>query len=290
MFTGSYVALVTPFHNGNIDEGSLRKMVNWHISEGTHGLVPVGTTGEAPTVTEQEHKQIIQIVVEETAGRVPVIAGAGSNNPIEALQYARTAEASGADALLCVAGYYNRPSQAGLYEHFRYIHDNTKLPIIIYNIPPRTIVDVELNTMARLSELPRIVGVKDATMDLSRVSQERQLINKPFSYFSGDDATAVAYNSMGGTGCISVIANIAPQLCAQMQSACIAGDYERALVVHDRLLPLHQALSREPNPSGVKYAASLMGLCNDEVRLPMLPLSSVTKSLIGLALEKLAII
>ncbi len=290
MFNGSYVALITPFLDGNLDEKALRRIVNWQISQGTHGLVPMGTTGEASTVTEQEHKRIIQIVVEESAGRVPVIAGAGSNNPVEALNYARVAEKSGADAILCVAGYYNRPSQRGLYEHFKYIHDNTNIPIILYNIPPRAIVDIEPDTMTRLAALPRIVGVKDATMDLSRVSQERQSIGKAFSYLSGDDITAVAYNSMGGGGCISVTANIAPKLCADMQAACFAGDYEQALILHEKLLPLHQALFIEPNPSGIKYAVSLTGLCNDDVRLPMVPISQQTKYSIKTLIEALAII
>lgn len=229
MFCGSYVALVTPFRDGVVDETALRALVNWHIDQGTNGLVPMGTTGEASTVTEVEHRRIIQIVVDESTGRIPVIAGAGSNNPVEALLYARAAEESGADGILCVAGYYNRPSQAGLYEHFKYVHDATNIPIIVYNIPPRTIVDITPATLGRLSALPRIIGVKDATIDLSRISQERLLIRKDFSYLSGEDMTAVAYNSMGGGGCISVAANIAPKLCTDMQAACLAGNYDQAL-------------------------------------------------------------
>jgi 4-hydroxy-tetrahydrodipicolinate synthase len=290
MFNGSYVALVTPFRDGIVDEMALRDLVNWQIEQGTNGLVPVGTTGESPTVTEQEHKRIIEVVIEEAAGRVPVIAGAGSNNPVEALAYAKTAEALGADGILCVAGYYNRPSQAGLYEHFKYLHDQTNIPIIIYNIPPRAIVDVEPNTMASLAALPRIAGVKDATMDLSRISRERLLISKPFSYLSGEDMTALAYNSMGGNGCISVTANIAPRLCAELHAACQAGDYQRAIGLHEKLVPLHLALFEEPSPSGIKYALSLSGLCTDEVRLPMLPLAQHTKDNIKSALDNLSLI
>jgi 4-hydroxy-tetrahydrodipicolinate synthase len=292
MFYGSYTALVTPFMEGNVDEKALRALVNWQIDQGTQGLVPVGTTGESPTVSEMEHKKIIQIVVEESAGRVPVIAGAGSNNPVEALAYAKSAEQAGADGILCVAGYYNRPSQDGLYEHFRYLHDQTNIPIIIYNIPPRTIVDIEPNTMAKLAALPRIVGVKDATMDLSRISRERQVINKDkdFNYFSGEDITALAYNAMGGRGCISVTANIAPALCAEMQSACQVGDYQTALVLHEKLMPLHLALFAEPNPSGIKYALSLTGKCSDEVRLPLMPVGQRTRDNIKRALQQLSLI
>ncbi|MBN0988077.1 4-hydroxy-tetrahydrodipicolinate synthase [Amphritea pacifica] len=290
MFYGSYTALITPFNQGNVDEEALRQLVNWQIDQGTQGLVPVGTTGESPTITEAEHKRIIEIVVEETAGRVPVIAGAGSNNPAEALVYAKTAERAGADGILCVAGYYNRPSQAGLYEHFKLIHDQTNIPIIIYNIPPRTIVDVQPQTMAQLAALPRITGVKDATMDLSRISRERSLIKRDFSYMSGEDITAVAYNALGGRGCISVTANVAPALCAAMQSACQNGDYQTALAIHERLMPLHLALFEEPSPSGIKYALSLTGICQDEVRLPILPASAATREKIEAALTQLSLI
>lgn len=290
MLTGSYVALITPFRNGRIDEAALRQMVNWHITQGTHGLVPMGTTGEAPTVSQAEHEQIIRIVLAETAGRIPVIAGAGSNNPLESVHYAQVAADLGADAILCVAGYYNRPSQEGLYQHFQYLHEHSRLPIIIYNIPPRTVVDIKADTMARLAQLSRVVGVKDATGDLTRISQERQLIHKPFSYLSGDDLTALAYNAAGGNGCISVTANIAPALCAQFQTACLNADYRQALVLHEKLVPLHQALFREPNPSGPKYAAFLLGLCSEEVRLPLVPLSEGTKLEIRQCLEKLELL
>jgi 4-hydroxy-tetrahydrodipicolinate synthase len=250
----------------------------------------MGTTGESTTVTEEEHKRAVKIVVEEADGRVPVIAGAGSNNPVEALGYARHAQELGADGILCVAGYYNRPSQEGIYQHFKYIHDATNIPIIVYNIPPRTIVDISPETMAKLAALPRIMGVKDATKDLSRISQERLLIDKPFSYLSGEDMTAVAYNSMGGNGCISVAGNISPRLCSLMQSACLEGNYEKALELHEKLMPLHQALFEEPNPSGVKYAASLMGLCSDEARLPMIPVGNQTKATIRSIMKRLELI
>ena len=288
MFYGSYVALLTPFDNGQVDELALRKMINRQIESGTQGLVPMGTTGESSTATEAEHKLVVKITVEETSGRIPVIAGAGSNNPYEACKYAQFAEEQGADGVLCVAGYYNRPSQQGLYEHFKLIHDNSSIPIIIYNIPPRTIVDISAETMARLAALPRVVGVKDATGDLSRVSQERLQITTPFNYFSGDDLTALAYNAQGGRGCISVTANLFPAHCARLQAACLAGDYTKALILHEQLLPLHQALFLEPSPAGVKYAASLLGLCRDEVRLPILPISDETKKIIQRAVESLS--
>ncbi len=280
MFRGSFTALVTPFLNRQLDEISLRKLVNWQIQNGAHGLVPMGTTGESPTVSEAEHKRVVEIVVDEANGRVPVIAGAGSNNPIEAIKYAQYAQQIGANAVLAVAGYYNKPSQEGLFQHFKQLHDETNIPIIIYNIPPRTIVDIQPDTMARLANLDRVVGVKDATMDLARISLERMRINKAFSYLSGEDMTALAYNVAGGQGCISVTANIAPALCARMQTLCLEGDFKSALEIHDKLMPLNSALFREPNPAGIKYAASLLGLCAEECRLPIVPLSNATKQLI----------
>ncbi len=290
MFSGSYVALMTPFRNGRVDADALRRMVNWQIEQGTQGLIPMGTTGESPTVTQVEHELVIRIVLEETAGRIPVIAGAGSNNPVESVHYAQVAQKLGADAILCVAGYYNRPSQEGLYQHFHYLHEHTDIPIIIYNIPPRAVVDIKADTMARLAQLPRITGVKDATGDLTRICQERQLIQKSFSYLSGDDMTALAYNASGGNGCISVTANIAPKLCAQFQNACLTSNYQAALALHEKLVPLHQALFREPNPSGPKYAASLLGLCTADLRLPLIPLSEPVKIEIRQCLERLELI
>ncbi len=273
MFKGSIVALITPFRDGAVDEPALRRLVDWHIDEGTHGIVPVGTTGESPTLSHDEHKRVVEIVVEQVAGRIPVIAGAGSNNTLEAIEFTQHAQQAGANAALHVAGYYNRPNQEGLYQHFKAVHDASDIPIIVYNIPPRAIVDILPETMARLAELPRIAGVKDATADLARIMKERLLINGDFCYLSGEDPTALAYNSHGGDGCISVTANVAPRLCAQFQQACMDGDYDTALEFHDRLMPLHIALFLEPSPAGTKYAASLLGLCEPDARLPIVPFS-----------------
>ena len=290
MIHGSIVALITPFRDGRLDEEALTKMVEWHIGQGTHGIVPVGTTGESPTLSHDEHCRVIELVVQQAAGRVPVIAGAGSNNPIEAIEYTRVAEKAGADATLHVAGYYNRPNQDGLYHHFKMVHDETNIPIILYNIPPRAIVDIQPQTMARLAELPRIIGVKDATGDLSRPWSERQLIKKPFVWLSGEDATAVAYNVSGGTGCISVTANVAPKLVAQVQELTLAGKWEEARALQDTLIPLHQVMFAEPSPAGAKYAASLLGLCSEECRVPVMPLSNATKERIRAAMERLELI
>ena len=290
MFRGSYVALATPFTSGSVDVNALKRLVNWHIKRGTHGIVPVGTTGESSTLSVEEHKQVVEIVVAEAAGRVPVVAGAGSNNPAEALELLQHAESVGADAALCVAGYYNRPNQEGLYRHFEFLHDHSTLPLIIYNVPPRTIVDIEPVTVQRLAKLPRVCGVKDATGDLARISDERLLIRDRFCYFSGEDMTAVAYNSMGGTGCISVTANVAPALCVELQSACRLGDYALALKIHECLAPLHRALFIEPSPAGVKYAMSKIGLCDEYTRLPLVPLSEQTKREINRALMDLKLI
>jgi 4-hydroxy-tetrahydrodipicolinate synthase len=277
MFSGSFVALVTPFINGQLDEVALRRIVNWQLERGTHGLVPVGTTGESPTLSEAEHKRVVEIVVEENNGRVPVIAGAGSNNPAEALAYARHAKDAGADAILCVAGYYNRPNQNGMYSHFKYIHDRVAIPMLIYNIPPRAIVDIKPETMAQLAALPNVTGVKDATGDLARISQERLLIGHDFAYMSGEDMTALAYNAAGGKGCISVSANVSPSRCTAMQRACLEHDYNTARQLHDELAPLHNALFAEPSPAGAKYAAAMLGLCSAECRVPIMPLSEASK-------------
>jgi len=290
MIQGSIVALITPFRDGRLDEEALTKMVEWHIEQGTHGIVPVGTTGESPTLSHDEHCRVIELVVKQAAGRVPVIAGAGSNNPIEAIEYTRVAERAGADATLHVAGYYNRPNQDGLYHHFKMVHDETNIPIILYNIPPRAIVDIQPQTMARLAELPRIIGVKDATGDLARPWSERQLIKKPFIWLSGEDATAVAYNVGGGTGCISVTGNVAPKLVAQVQELTLAGDWAAARALQDRLIPLHQVMFAEPSPAGAKYAASLLGLCTEECRIPVMPLSSATKERIRSVMTQLELI
>ncbi|MDO2948921.1 4-hydroxy-tetrahydrodipicolinate synthase [Aeromonas simiae] len=290
MFQGSIVALITPFRDGRLDEEALQRLVEWHVEQGTHGIVPVGTTGESPTLSHDEHCRLIELVVKQVAGRIPVIAGAGSNNPVEAIEYTRHAQQAGADGTLHVAGYYNRPNQEGLYHHFKAVHDATELPIILYNIPPRAIVDIQPQTMARLAELPRIVGVKDATGDLSRPWTERQLIKKPFTWLSGEDATAVAYNIGGGTGCISVTANVAPKLVAEVQNLTLAGRWDEARELQDRLIPLHQAMFAEPSPAGAKYAASLLGFCTEECRLPVMPLSEATRTRIRQAMQALALI
>jgi len=284
MFKGSIVALITPFRDGQVDEEALRKLVDWHVEQGTHGVVPCGTTGESPTLSHEEHGRVVEVVVDQVAGRIPVIAGAGSNNTAEAITLTRHAEEAGADAVLHVAGYYNRPNQEGLYQHFKALHDATDIPIIVYNIPPRAIVDILPNTMSRLAELPRIVGVKDATGDVARVSRERLLLGDDFCYLSGEDGTALAYNAQGGNGCISVTANVAPNLCAKFQEACLAHDYELALRLHDRLMPLHVALFLEPSPAGTKYAASKLGLCAAEARLPIVPLTEGTADKIDAAM------
>lgn len=285
MFSGSYVALVTPFKDGAVDWGALKKLVDWHLAEGSHGLVPVGTTGESPTLSLEEHNAVVEAVVKQVAGKIPVIAGTGSNNPQEAIELTLHAQSVGADAVLLVAGYYNRPNQEGLYRHFEAIHNATDIPIIIYNIPPRTIVDIQVDTMARLAQLPRVVGVKDATLDLGRISQERQAIGEEFSYLSGEDITTLAYRSMGGKGCISVTANIVPKFLAQMHECCDNGDFKTALEIHEQLVPLHNALFAEPSPAGVKFAASLLGLCQQECRLPIVPLSAESKARIEKVLK-----
>jgi 4-hydroxy-tetrahydrodipicolinate synthase len=290
MIEGSLVALVTPFRNDELDEDALRSMVQWHIEQGTHGIVPVGTTGESATLTAKEHCRVIELVVKEASGRIPIVAGAGSNNTREAIFYNDSAQDVGADATLHVAGYYNRPSQEGLFRHFETVHAASRIPIIVYNIPPRAIVDILPDTMARIAALPRIVGVKDATGDLSRPIQERLLIDGEFSFLSGEDGTAVSYNVAGGNGCISVTANIAPALCSKMQTACMKGDFKTAADVQDRLMPLHMALFAEPSPAGVKYAASLLQLCDEFCRLPIVPLSSHSKSAIRDAMAALELI
>lgn len=290
MIDGSLVALVTPFRNDELDEDAIRRMALWHVEQGTDGIVPVGTTGESATLTEKEHCRVIELVVEATAGRIPIVAGAGSNNTREAILYNDAAQEFGADATLHVAGYYNRPSQEGLYRHFEAVHDASEIPIIIYNIPPRAIVDILPVTMARIAGLERVAGVKDATGDLTRPILEGLLIKDEFSFLSGEDGTAVSYNAAGGNGCISVTANIAPALCAEMQSACRSGNYAAATSIQKRLMPLHVALFAEPSPAGVKYAASLLQLCEESCRLPIVPLSDDSKAAIRGAMSNLELI
>lgn len=290
MFKGSFPALVTPFTNGELDLETLKKLVEWHIGEGTNGLVPVGTTGESPTLSHAEHEAVVEEVVRATAGRVPVIAGAGSNNTLEAIRLAQHAEKVGANALLVVTPYYNKPTQRGLIAHFTAVHDCCALPIIIYNIPGRSVIDMTPATMGALARLPRIVGVKDATGDLARVSQQRAACGPDFIQLSGEDATALGFNAHGGVGCISVTANVAPKLCAEFQAATLAGDYARALDYQDRLMPLHEAIFVEPGLVGVKYAMSRLGLCSDEVRLPLTGLADDTKARIDAAMQHAALL
>lgn len=285
MFRGSIPALITPFREGKVDEKALAELVEWHVAEGSHGLVPVGTTGETPTLSHEEHGRCVEIVVEAAAGRIPVIAGAGSNSTDEAASLMRHAKAAGADAALVVTPYYNKPSQRGLYAHFRTLHDAVELPIIIYNIPGRSVIDMTPATMGELAKLPRIVGVKDATGDISRVSDQRITCGKDFIQLSGNDESALGFNAQGGTGCISVVANIAPRLCAEFQEATLAGDYARALTYQDRLMPLHRAAFAEPNPAPTKFALSLLGKCTEEVRSPMVTLEEPTKERVRAAMR-----
>ncbi len=285
MFTGSYPALITPFKDGALDLNALKKLVEWHIAEGSHGLVPVGTTGESPTVSHEEHMTVVSEVVKAAAGRIKVIAGAGSNSTAEGVDLIKHAEATGADGALVVTPYYNKPTQRGMVAHFAAMHDACALPIIIYNIPGRSVVDMMPDTMAELAKLPRIVGVKDATGDLARVAKQRMTCGAEFLQLSGEDATAVGFNAMGGVGCISVTANVAPKLCAQMQEACLAGDYATALEIQDKLIPLHIAIFVEPGVAGAKYALSKLGMCSPEVRLPLTELLDETKAQIDAAMR-----
>ncbi|MHA1158159.1 MAG: 4-hydroxy-tetrahydrodipicolinate synthase [Alphaproteobacteria bacterium] len=273
MFKGSLTALVTPMRDGRLDEDAFRAFVDWQIQEGIHGLVPVGTTGESPTLSHDEHKRVVNICIEVADGRVPVIAGAGSNNTAEAIDLAVHGEAAGASGLLIVTPYYNKPSQEGLYRHFEAINNAVGIPIIIYNIPGRSIIDMSEDTMARLFALPNIAGVKDATGDPTRATTQRIVVGTSFNQLSGDDGSALAFMAHGGHGCISVTSNVAPKLMAEFQEACLAGDFATALSLQDRLMPLHQALFVEPSPAGAKYGLSLLGKMEFELRLPMCPLS-----------------
>lgn len=280
MLKGSMPALVTPMSGGKVDFDALKSLVDWQIESGSSALVPVGTTGESPTLTHDEHEAVIEAVVQAANGRVPVIAGAGSNNTAEGIRFIEFAEKVGAEAALVVTPYYNKPTQEGLYQHFKAMHDAAEVPIIIYNIPGRSVVDMSVETMARLAELPRIIGVKDATGDLARVPKQRMSCGKDFVQLSGEDATAMGFNAHGGVGCISVTANVAPKLCAEMQAATLAGDFGKALEITDRLMPLHIAIFMEPGLCGAKYGLSLLGRCSDEVRLPLTGVSDDTKSVI----------
>ena len=277
-FRGSFTALVTPFRNGGVDEQAFRKLVDWQVTEGTDGLVPVGTTGESPTLSHEEHRHVVEWCVEQVKGRVPVIAGAGSNSTSEAIELAKHAEECGASAVLVVTPYYNKPTQEGLYQHFKAINDGIGIPIIIYNIPSRSVIDMSVDTMKRLFELKNIAGVKDATASVIRVSQQRDAMGAGFNQMSGEDASALGFMAHGGHGCISVTANVAPRLCAEFQDACLKGDFASALKLQDKLMPLHTALFIETNPAPAKYALSVLGKCAETVRLPMVPVTEKTRA------------
>jgi 4-hydroxy-tetrahydrodipicolinate synthase len=281
---GSIPALITPMKDGKVDEAAFRKLVSWQIAQGSHGLVPCGTTGESPTLSHEEHMRVIEICVEEANGRVPVIAGAGSNATAEAISLTRHAKKVGADAVLSVTGYYNRPSQEGIYRHFAAVAEAVDMPILVYNIPGRAVVDIAVETMARLAKIANIIGVKDATANLLRPSRERLACGKAWRLISGEDGTALGYMAHGGHGCISVTANIAPKLCAEFQNACMQGAFDRALQIQDRLLPVHDAMFCEPSPAPVKYAASLLGLATDEVRLPLMAATDEARAKVKAAL------
>jgi 4-hydroxy-tetrahydrodipicolinate synthase len=277
-FRGSFTALVTPFKNGSLDEKAFRELVDWQIAEGTNGLVPVGTTGESPTLSHDEHMKVVEWCIEQSKGRVPIVAGSGSNSTKEAIELSKHAEKAGADAVLIVTPYYNKPTQEGLYQHFKAINDAIGIPIIIYNIPGRSVIDMSVDTMKRLFELKNIAGVKDATANVLRVSDQRAAMGEGFNQLSGEDGTALGFMAHGGHGCISVTSNVAPRLCSEFQAACLKGDYSAALKLQDKLLPLHHNLFIETNPAPAKYALSVLGKCAETVRLPMVPLSEKSKT------------
>ena len=285
MFKGSIPALVTPFGENGVDFDALKAIVEWHIEQRSHGVVAVGTTGESPTLTHEEHEEVVKVVTETAAKRIPVIAGAGSNNTDESLRLVKFAKSVGADAVLVVTPYYNKPTQQGLYEHYKALHDSCEIPIIIYNIPGRSVVDMNPDTMGRLAQLARIVGVKDATGDVTRVSKQRETCGDGFIQLSGEDASALGFNAHGGVGCISVTANVAPKLCAEFQNALLEGNYAAALEYQDRLMPLHTAIFIEPGLAGAKYGMSLLGKCENRVRLPLVPVTPETESKIREAMK-----
>ena len=286
MFKGSIPALITPFKEGEVDFESFQKIINWSIEQGSHGFVPCGTTGESPTLSHQEHKDVVKECIKIVDKRVPVIAGTGSNNTLEAIEFTKHAEKCGAKAALIVTPYYNKPTQEGLYSHFKKISESTKLPIIIYNIPGRSVIDMTIETMSELSKLDNIIGVKDATNDLFRPLLSQKTIKKEFCYLSGEDGTAVAYLAQGGQGCISVTANIAPKLCARMHNNWMQNNFAEVFKINLRLAKVHQALFVESSPSPVKYAAELLGLCSSETRLPLVPVTQSTKEIVKQALSE----
>ncbi len=289
MFKGSIVALITPFKNNKLDENSFISIIHKHLKNGTSGLVPAGTTGESPTLSHKEHQRVIELCVQESKGKIPVIAGTGSNSTDEAISLTKFAEKSGADAALVVTPYYNKPTQEGLYQHYKSINDNCSIPIIIYNIPPRSVVDMSVDTMARLFELKNIVGVKDATGDLDRVIKQKDKMGPDFIQLSGEDGTALEFNLNGGVGCISVSANVAPKLCSEFQEASISKNNSNLMAkakdINEKLMPLHKSLFIESSPSPVKFAASLLNLCSDEVRLPLVKITEETKNAVKSAMK-----
>ena len=290
MFRGSIVALITPFRDGGVDESAYRALIDWQINEGTEALVPCGTTGESPTLDHAEHKRVVEVCIETAAGRVPVIAGSGSNSTAEAIELTQHAKDAGAAAALVVTPYYNKPTQEGLFRHYQAIAESVDLPIIIYNIPPRSVIDMSVETMARLAKLPNIIGVKDATADLTRPIRTRLAAGPDFCQLSGEDGTALPFLAAGGHGCISVTANVAPARCAEMQRAWRRGDLAAAMAMQDKLMPLHAALFCESNPAPVKYAASLLGRCSPETRLPLAPLSEASKETVRRAMTAVGMI
>ena len=289
MFKGSIVALITPSKNNKLDEDCYISLVHYHLKNGTSGLVPAGTTGESPTLTHKEHERVIELCVNESNGKIPIIAGTGSNSTEEAISLTKYAEKAGANAALIVTPYYNKPTQEGLYQHFKAINDNCSIPIIIYNIPPRSVVDMNVDTMARLFELKNIIGVKDATGDLNRVDQQKKKLGSDFIQLSGEDGTALEFNLRGGVGCISVTANVAAKLCSEFQSASLSKNKSNLLAkaneINDKLMPLHKALFIESSPSPVKYAASLLNLCSKDVRLPLVEVMEQTKKAVKSAMS-----
>lgn len=291
MFSGSIPALATPFRDGAFDEATFRRFIDWQISEGSKGLVPCGTTGESATMTIEEHNRVVAVCIEHADGRVPVIAGCGSNDTAVALEHMKSAQAAGATAALVVAPYYNKPNREGVYAHFAWLAERCDLPIILYNVPSRTITDIDVETMGRLAEIPSIVGVKDASGNVARVTAQRLACGTDFCQLSGNDDMALGFMAMGGAGCISVTANVAPRLCAEFQAACAAGDWDVALALQDRLFPLHVALFSDASPGPVKYAVNRVfeGFLTD-VRLPMTPPSAASRAAVDKAMEPLGLI
>ncbi|MEY4678946.1 MAG: 4-hydroxy-tetrahydrodipicolinate synthase [Alphaproteobacteria bacterium] len=284
MFKGSLVALITPFRGGKVDEKAFQDLVEWHVAEGTHGLVPCGTTGESPTLSHEEHRRVVELCIEASRGRIPVIAGTGSNSTDEAIELTRHARKAGANAALVVTPYYNKPTQEGLFRHFKAIVEAVDLPVVVYNIPGRSVVDISVETMARIAKLPNIVGVKESTGDVSRITKHRLLIGEGFCQVSGEDYLALAQMAAGADGCISVTANVAPRQLSQMHLACQRGDYAAARAIHERLAPLHEALFVETSPAPVKYAASLLGKCVPDIRLPLVEPGEATRARVKAAM------